>query len=260
MRNKHDNQDQWDEQSPLGDQASFLNPDSAPSTPSMPDAVWANLERSLFAEQVTRETNGQTNVVSLDARRKSKRGWVMGSVAAGVALLSVGVVVQSVQSSNPAPVAAGNQVTQGSNGILPVKQILASGTDYQPTTLSTQVKNLVNGFKGMDELMKSPPATAMPRSAMADELGTPEGLAGCIHALAHDENAKALVVDMATFNGDAAGVIIIPLSITEATSTSPASVHVWIVGSHCSSTNPDVLLDFTLSLPRSRTVTEYLAP
>ena len=45
MRNKHDNQDQWDEQSPLGDQASFLNPDSAPSTPSMPDAVWANLER-----------------------------------------------------------------------------------------------------------------------------------------------------------------------------------------------------------------------
>jgi hypothetical protein len=222
----------------------------------MPDEVWAKLERALFTEQVARESSGQTNVVSLDARRRSKRGWVMGSVAAGVALLGVGVVVQSVQSSNPVPVAASNQVVQDANGSLPVKQILASGTDYQPTTLSTQVKNLVNGFKGMDELMKSPPATAMPRTAMADELGTPEGLAGCIHALAHDVNAKALVVDMATFNGNAAGVIIIPLSITEATSASPASVHVWIVGSHCSSTNPDILLDFTLSLPRSRAVAQ----
>ena len=251
MRNKHDNQDQWDEQSPLGDQASFLNPDSAPSTPSMPDAVWANLERSLFAEQVTRETSGQTNVVSLDARRKSKRGWVMGSVAAGVALLSVGVVVQSVQSSNPAPVAAGNQVTQGANGILPVKQILASGTDYQPTTLSTQVKNLVNGFKGMDELMKSPLATTMPVTPMAAELGTPAGLAGCIHSLAKDERINALVVDMATFHGDAAGVVVIPLTFTQATSTTAATLHVWIVGPHCSATNPDILHEFTLTLPSS---------
>ena len=52
MRNRQDNQDDWDNQSPLDDLASFLNPDTAPLTPPMPDAVWANLERSLFAEQI----------------------------------------------------------------------------------------------------------------------------------------------------------------------------------------------------------------
>jgi len=256
VRSRNDNPQDRDEESPLGDRASFLNPDLAPSTPPMPDLVWANLERSLFAEQVARETRGQTNVVSLEAHRRSKRGWVMGSVAAGVALLGVGVVVQSVQSSNPAPIAAGNQVSRDSTGAFPVKQILASGTDYQPATLSTQVQNLMHGMTGMKQLMTAAPATAMPMTTFNAQLGTAEGLTGCIHALTQGEQVNALVVDMATFHGSAAGVVVIPLTVIEATSTSPASVHVWIVGPHCSANNPDILREFTLSLPSSGATAE----
>lgn len=251
MRNRQDDQENWDDQSPLGDLASFLNPEAAPSAPPMPDAVWANLERGLFAEQVAREASGATNVIGLESHRRSKRGWVMGSAAAGVALLGVGVVVQSVQSSNPAPVAASNQVSRDANGALPVKQILASGTDYQPTTLTTQVENLLNGMSGMKQMLKAAPATSMPATPMTDELATPDGLAGCIHALAHDQNVNALVVDMATFHGDAAGVVVIPVTVIQATATTPAQLHVWIVGSHCSAANPDIRKEFTFTLTSS---------
>lgn len=256
MRNRQDNQDDWDNQSPLDDLASFLNPDTAPLTPPMPDAVWANLERSLFAEQVAREASGQTNVVSLEAHRRSKRGWVLGSAAAGVALLGVGVVVQSVQSSNPAPVVASNQFTREASGALPVKQILASGTDYQPTTLTTQVENLVQGMSGMKQMLKAAPATSMPATPMTDELATPDGLTGCIHALTQDDRVHALVVDMATFHGDAAGVVVIPVTVTQATDTMPAQLHVWVVGPHCSASNPDIRKEFTFSLTSSAALAE----
>ena len=251
MRKNNDHHDDWDDQSPLGDVASFLNPDAAPSSPPMPDSVWANLERSLIAEHVAREASGATNVVGLEAHRRSKRGWVMGSVAAGVALLGVGVVVQSVQSSNPTPVVASNQVSRDANGALPVKEILASGTDYQPTTLSSQVENLLNGMSGMNHMLKAAPATAMPATTMTDELATPEGLTGCIHALAHNQHVNALVVDMATFHGEAAGVVVIPVTVTQATDTTPAQLHVWVVGPHCSASNPDIRKEFTFTLTSS---------
>lgn len=250
--NKHEDEfNEWDKTSPLGTNASFLNPDQASNAPPMPDMVWANLERSLFNEQIAREASGTTNVVSLDARRRSKRGWVAGSVAAGVALVGVGVVVQSVQSSNPPVTVASNQVARQASGALPVKQILASGTDYLPTTLTSQVKNLVSGMSSLKQMMQAAPATAMPTTTMEAELGTPTGLSNCIHALAHDENVNALVVDMATFHGTAAGIVVIPLTLTEATSTTPAMLQVWVVGPHCSATNPDILQQFTFTLPSS---------
>ena len=251
MKNEHDETNEWDDASPLGTNASFLNPDHAPTTPVMPDLVWANLERALFNEQVAREASGSTNVIGLESRRRSKRGWLAGSVAAGVALVGVGVVVQSVQSSNPPVTVASNQVARNAGGALPVKQILASGTDYQPTTLTSQVKSLVNGMPGMKQMMQAAPATAMPMTPMVAELGTPDGLANCIHALAHDENISALVVDMATFHGTAAGIVVIPLTLTEATATAPAMLHAWVVGPHCSATNPDILQEFTFAVPRS---------
>ncbi len=235
----------WGEQSPLGDEASFLAPDSAPSTPAMPDSVWVELERVLHNEQVAR-----AETISLHSRRRPRRTWIIGAAAAGVSLLAVGVVVQSVQSSNAPVVASGaNGPTPSSGGAFPAKQILASGTDYQPTTLASQVTKLVRGTEGAKQLMEATAeATAWPSTAPGFEMSA-EGLRSCISGLTHNENGTALMVDLARYHGDDAGIVVIPLSVTERTQSSPAMLHVWVVGPDCSAAHTDVMVDLTIALP-----------
>ncbi len=246
---EYDGDTPWEESIPLGSQAAFLNPENALTAAPMPDAVWANLERALFNEQIAREST--SNVVSLDAHRKSKRSWVVGTAAAGMALLGVGVVVQSIQSSSPAAVATGSQISANTQGSFPVKQVLASGTDYQPTTLSSQVKNLVHGLPGVQQLMKAAPAQTMPALPNIGEMMTSDGMAQCVHALTKNPKIGALVVDVATFHGSAAGIVVIPLDFEQSNPAAPAILHVWVVGPHCSPLHPDVLGEFTIALPTS---------
>lgn len=235
---------QWTQESPLGDEASFLNTESAPSTPAMPDAVWAGLERALHNEQVARE-----GTVSLHSRRRPRRTWIIGAAAAGVSLLAVGVVVQSVQSSNDPVVASGvSGVAPTPEGGFPAKQILASGTDYQPITLASQVSKLVRGTQGAKQLMAATAeATAWPSTAPGFPMSA-EGLRSCISGLTHDDRT-ALMVDLARYHGDDAGIVVIPLSLTEPTPSSPAMLRVWVVGPDCSAAHTDVMVDLTFALP-----------
>jgi hypothetical protein len=239
----------WEESIPLGPQGAFLSPEHPLTSPAMPDDVWAKLERSLFNEQIAREAT--SNVVSLDAHRRSKRSWVVGTAAAGMALLGVGVVVQSIQSSTPAAIAAGSPIAANSQGVFPVKQVLASGTDYQPTTLTSQVRDLVHGLPGVQQLMKAAPAQTMPALPDVGEMTTSDGMALCVHALTKDPKIGALVVDVATFHGSAAGIVVIPLNFEKSSATAPAILHVWVVGPHCSPNHPDVMGEFTIALTAS---------
>ena len=235
----------WDEQTPLGDEASFLNPETAAPAPAMPDAVWAGLERVLHSEQVAREAT-----ISLHSRRRPSRTWVIGAAAAGVSLLAVGVIVQSVQSSNPPVVASGSTGLAPTPGsAFPAKQVLASGTDYLPTTLASQVTKLVRGTQGAKQLMAATAsATAWPSTAPGFEMSA-EGLRSCISGLTHDDNGTALMVDLARYHGDDAGIVVIPLSLTEQTQSSPAMLRVWVVGPDCSASHTDVMVDLTIALP-----------
>ncbi|MDO9486113.1 MAG: hypothetical protein Q7K25_08665 [Actinomycetota bacterium] len=234
----------WGEESPLGDEASFLNPERAPQGPSMPDAVWADIERVLHHEQVARE-----GTVSLHSRRRPRRTWIIGAAAAGVSLLAVGVVVQSVQSTNAPVVASGTNGLTPSSGAFPAKQILASGTDYMPTTLASQVTKLVRGSKGAKQLMAATTeATAWPSTAPGFDMSA-EGLRSCISGLTHDDNGTALMVDLARYHGDDAGIVVIPMSVTEPTQSSPAMLRVWVVGPDCSASHTDVMVDLTIALP-----------
>jgi len=244
----------WEESIPLGEEAAFLNPEAPLATPVMPDAIWASLERALFNEQIARE--GASNVVSLDTHRRSKRNWVLGTAAAGISLLAVGVVVQSVQSSSPALIASGNQIPSNAQGAFPVKQVLASGTDYQPATLTSQVKELVHGLPGVQKLMKAAPAQTMPVMPIVGEMTTSVGMAHCVHALTKDSKVGALVVDVATFHGSAASIVVIPLTFQASAPTAPAILHVWVVGPHCSPVHPDVLGEFTIALATSGSASE----
>lgn len=241
----------WEESIPLGPQAAFLNPENTLDSPPMPDAVWTNLERSLFNEQIARQAT--SNVVSLDAHRRSKSRWVVGTAAAAMALLVVGVVVQSVQSSNPAPLASGSRLGTPAQGDFPVKQILASGTDYQPTTLSSQIQDLVHGAPGVHQLMKSAPDQTVPALPNLGEMSTSTGMATCVHTLTKDPKMSALVIDVATFHGSTAGIVVIPLNLEKSSGMQPTILHVWVVGSHCSPNQIDLLGEFTIALPTSGT-------
>ena len=238
--------DTWGEESPLGDAASFLNPDTAATTPGMPDEVWVELERVLHNEQVARE-----GTVSLQSRRRPRRTWLIGAAAAGVSLLAVGVIVQSIQSTNAPPVVASGAtgVTTGSSGAFPAKQILASGTDYLPTTLASQVTKLVRGTQGAKQLMAATAeATAWPSTAPGFDMSA-DGLRSCISGLTHSDSGSALMVDLARYHGDNAGIVVIPLSLTEPTQSSPAMLRVWVVGPDCSASHTDVMVDLTIALP-----------
>jgi len=246
---EYDGDTPWEESIPLGPQAAFLNPENALTSPPMPDAVWGNLERSLFNEQISREAT--SNVVNLDTHRRSKRSWVVGTAAAGIALLMVGVVVQSIQSSTPVTVAADSQIAATTQMDFPVKQVLASGTDYQPTTLTSQVQNLVQGVPGVQRLMKSAPEDTMPALPNVGEMTTGAGMAVCVHALTRDTKISALVIDVATFHGLTAGIVVIPLSLEKSSGMQPMILRVWVVGSHCSPDRIDLLGEFTIALPGS---------
>ncbi|MFA7323063.1 MAG: hypothetical protein WC005_01765 [Candidatus Nanopelagicales bacterium] len=244
----------WRDQTPLGPEASFLNPHSAPTSPTMPDSVWASLERTLHNEQVAREAG---NVITLASRRRPRRNWMLGAAAAGVLLLGVGVVVQSVQSSNSGLIAsADSAVTPAAGGGFPAKQVLASGMNYQPTTLGSQVKKLLNASLGIQALTDMTPGDLPMPSPVPTFMMSAEGMRSCLSGLTQGAEGTALVVDMARYHGDNAGIVIIPLSVTASTDTQPATLHVWVVGPDCSQDHTDVLYDMNVPLPASATSTE----
>ena len=242
-----DDDEIWGEESPLGSAASFLDPRTPPVTPVMPDTVWVELERVLHNEQVAREAT-----TSLQSRRRPRRMWIIGAAAAGVTLLAVGVIVQSIQSTNAPVVASGaNGLSTTTSGTFPAKQILASGTDYLPTTLASQVTKLVQGSKGAKQLMAATAeATAWPSTAPGFDMSA-DGLRSCIAGLTHDDKGSALMVDLARYHGDNAGIVVIPLTLTAPTQSSPALLQVWVVGPDCSASHTDVMVDLTIALPAS---------
>ncbi|MDD2858087.1 MAG: hypothetical protein PHU75_05360 [Candidatus Nanopelagicales bacterium] len=240
---------QWRDRTPVGPEAAFLNPATPPTTPAMPDHVWAGLERTLAQEQAARES---ATVISLDQRRRPRRTWVLGAAAAGVVLLGVGVVVQSVQSSNADLVASGSGSGVGaptSQGGFPAKQVLASGMDYQPTTLGSQVKTLLKSSLGIQALASATPGELPMPSPTPTFMMSADGMRSCIDGLTKGGDGTALVVDMARYHGSDAGIVVVPLSVSASTASQPATLHVWVVGPDCARDHTDVLVDMYVPLP-----------
>lgn len=212
-----------------------------------------------------------------------RRQWVAGSVAAGFALLAAGIVVQSVQSTRETPVvlaevglsstpmrsAQGPQQAPlqdpemqdpGMAGAAmadpamqaPARRVLASGTDYQPQTLRSQVIGLLSGLGAV----RATDFAGMPSS---DQLTTGTSgftaslpsLRACITGLTSSELAQALVVDRARYAGNDAGLVVIPQDfvplLAEAEPTASArtpsgNVDIWVVEPDCSLVDPGVIL------------------
>lgn len=270
--------EETDEPSPMSEHAFrdvlwFMDPTSpgweslerAPQPGSqMPDAVWQRLLATL-------EREGQQNEAAVVLLRESasKRSgrrlpaWTMGAVAAGVALVVGGIVVQSVQSTNGGVTVAavGNAMSVNPSSSVksvdrtqPSRRVLASGTDYQPATLRSQVVGLLDSIGAHEASQLGAIEEAGP-STMGDQgfTATLAGLRDCITGLTRSERSQALVVDRASYLGVDAGLVVVPVAFVpkdpglqaaepSATLSTPSGdVDVWVVGPDCSKLEPRVM-------------------
>lgn len=262
----------------------FIDPSSPKwetSSPAMPEEVWARLSHVLREEAIERSAvSGAVPITAASGVRSSRRAlaaaggptggrrpWLLGSIAAGVALLGVGIVIQSVQSSREVPVVAAGAPGEGPQirGAVgaddpisplastiepPARRVLASGTDYQPQTLRSQVVDLLAdlGATKPGDLAKmevSGPTTVGTEGFTA----TVPALRACITGLTQSEVAQALIVDRASFGGDDAGLVVVPedfvaMSGDEPTATAhtpSGAVDIWVVDPDCSQVDPSVI-------------------
>lgn len=228
----------------LGDLA-FLDPASGDAADRMPEQVWARLAGTLDAEAAERAAADHENVVLLTPTNRPSRGmrWAGGLVAASVAIVAVGLAVNTMRGSSadpvtvaggaataPAPAAKAQDsaaelaaspqamsatdapVAAAAPQVVPAaRMVLASNTNYLPDALPAQVVSLVKnaGFRTPEEAMDK----VMPTASMPVDDGFTaswEALRACLTWLTQSEETQALIVDRATYAGHDAGVIVAP--------------------------------------------------
>ena len=242
----------------LGD-LTFLDPAAVPATDPMPDDIWARLTGVLDSEAASRAAADHENVVVLTPSNRPSRGmrWAGGLVAASVAIVAVGLAVNTVRggSSDPAtvageaamstaPVAKAEDLTMqmaatpeamsapasdapvgaAAPTVVPAARIvMASSTNYLPETLPGQVVSLVKnaGFTTPQEAR----AKVVPMASMPVDDGFTaswDALRACLTWLTQSSQSQALVVDRATYAGHDAGVIVAPAISPDADPATPS--------------------------------------
>lgn len=254
----------------------FLDPDSpqwSGDASRMPDDVWVRLRVAIADEAGERAAVGDVIPIQAGAsgrgRRRPTSGILFGSVAAGIALIAVGIIVQSIQSTRQIPVVAGEAVpvsaplrgaqsgavASSDAGDPPARRVLASGTDYQPQTLRAQVTALLERLGASDSARLSDVPITGPRTAGTEGFtATVTGIRECLIGLTNSELAQALIVDRARYIGSDAGLVIVPADVvpfglepgqqqpTASATTTRGDVDIWVVAPDCNRPEPGVLL------------------
>lgn len=262
----------------------YLDPQSprwSEDSTVMPDEVWARLSDALRHEStlrsavdgavpitLARDVRSRVARDEVAASRARRSRWLLGSVAAGIALLGGGIVIQSVQSSREVPVVAAGDQEGGSAGRsakgvqaevplmasapgAPARRVMASGTDYQPQTLRSQVVDLLKqvGANQPSDFARMPTDGQMTAGSTGFTADL-SALRACITGLTQSDLAQALVVDRARYSGGDAGLVIIPEDFVPAsiagepvatTQTPSGNVDIWIVEPNCSRLDPGII-------------------
>jgi len=125
----------------------------------------------------------------------------------------------------------------------PAKLVVDSNTQYTQAGLSGQVKALLDGL-GVHSAKEAEQMPAQ-KTAMPVEDGFTSSWASlrdCLSWLVKSPRAQALVVDRGTFEGAAAGVVVVPASEVDPSVTPPptatiessvGSMNVWVVDPSC---------------------------
>ncbi|MHB8451822.1 MAG: hypothetical protein ACYDAQ_15455 [Mycobacteriales bacterium] len=201
---------------------------------AMPPDVAARLDARLAAEHAPHRDR---TVLPLARRRGGARTAALAAAAVAV-LLAAGL---GLGLSGGGPHGAASSVTRGPTAAGPATRYLATGTDYTPAGLASQVRAIL-----------TPPTHAQAAAAGAAAASVPEGLgavrqpesgaalAGCLAQLALVPGAQAVAVDQARFAGRPALIVVEPGTRNR--------YGVYVVTPACSASAQDVL--FFAYVPR----------
>ncbi len=221
----------------------------------MPPAVAARLETALAAVRLEPSTTPEAvsvtpeavsvsgTVLPMDAGRRRSRRWaltIVGSAAASVVVLvAVALGIHGLGSGSHST--AANEATSLRATGTQFPAVTHSGRDYTQANLASALPELLGPAAADMSTTTSPKiattidgATAQSTSSAGDN----EQLTACINSL--DPGAIPLAVDVGTYDGKPATVIVLP-------GTDAARVDVWVMGSPC---RADTFLLYS-KLPRS---------
>lgn len=181
-------------------------------------------------------TGGSGATVTPLHRERRVPAWL--SAAAAIAVV-VGVGALGVRalggsnsgtSSSSGGMSSGAGAPQAARGSAPGVAPTASGRDYSPATVAADTRLLLSGGGPAPDVRgsapESAPADGSTPTALAGLSGS--GLAACVGQLSDGTPQRPLAVDLASWQGSPAAVIVLPAATAD-----PAYVDVWVVGPAC---------------------------
>ena len=224
----------------------------------MPAEVWERLRSALVAEQALREVQeaGESGAtVTLLAGRRRRPTALIGVAAAAVVLISVGVlgslaqqvggdsdVIAATDSSigQPAALSGPEQdALAASEGSPPARQVVSSGIDYGPDTMSGDVQQVVDTIGASKaRLMADVEPDASLTEGVSGFTSTLPLLRSCLAWLTGSSDIQALFVDRSTYEGTPAVVVAVPASPK---GSLIAALDVWIVSLDCARDQSSIL-------------------
>jgi negative regulator of sigma E activity len=236
----------------------FLGPDQVQPAEAMPAAIWDRLSDAIRAEAPLVSGGPLATVLAMSPRRRSR--WVSGLVAASVAAIAVGVVVQVVRTPSPevvvaeagvagAPAAAEADQTKlktslGVSGeTMPARQVIASGANYTRTTMQDQIGDLFERIGVADASAMASIIQESPENLIEGNTGFTakvETIKACIAALIEPGDVGTVVIDRAMFEQQEIALI---LDLTPS-----KKFKAWVVGLDCGESGPSILMPLELEL------------
>jgi hypothetical protein len=228
---------------------------AAPSPP-MPDDVAMRIEAALQAEPpLTASTPREAITTPARARRTRRMPVWIGAAAAAVLGVTGAVLglraLDAPESSTSSISGAALEADRAAEAPDATLAAPPDSRDYTADTLDERVQALVRTGDADDSTAgdgrEAAPGT-LPGSGTSGEaaapgqdesslgaLGTPAGLAACIEALTGRTGVTPLAVDVATYEGQPAAILVLP------DPTDDAFLDVRVVGAGCSADNDDVI-------------------
>ena len=224
----------------------------------MPAEVWERLSLALTAEQALRQVresgeSGATVTQLADRRRRPRV--LVGVAAAAVVLITVGVVGSMAQDSSggsevitatdasvnaPAVLDGAQQDAVVSSEVMaPARQVVSSGIDYGPDTMSGDIQQVVDTMGASTaRLMADIQPDASLTEGSSGFTSTLPLLRSCLTWLTGSSDIQALFVDRSTYEGTPAVVVAVP---TSRKGSLLAALDVWIVSLDCAQEQSSIL-------------------
>ncbi len=252
-------------------------PDQDVADQRMPEDVWERLAAAIAAEPPLIVAGPLATVIAMSPRRRTR--WVSGLVAASVAFLALGVVVQAVRTPSPEVVVAeaatkgmtsdqagatqteatqteatqveATQLDSGepktmagvSGQTMPARHVVASGITYSRSTMQDQIGDLFDRIGVADARAMDSIVQETPANLVEGDTGftaSVEAIRACIASLIPPGDIGTVVIDRAKFEQQEVGLIL--------DLTPNKTIKAWLVGLDCGQGGPSIMLPIAVDL------------